>query len=192
MTTDDNSLETLVTKIIQPYGYWRLMSCESANELAATLIAYAPHSYPIAARLPDLCRPENVALITIVLPWVAGYMATQDVPPYLDKYEVAERVTTLLRYLGEHPKYASYTSSINSIPDDLVGKLILEYLGLRDPDQRTQYIESHWPEIYSSAIDYMLASMAYAAHRDGEYRIRDADMQFRQELATARDSREYL
>jgi hypothetical protein len=191
MTQQEHSVDNLVLEVLRPYTYSDLIGCETANELAAILISFAPDSYRITDRLPLLSREENIALVTIVVPWVAGYLATHDVPPYLGKDEVAERGTTILKLLVEHPNYQPYASLIDSLPEDQLSKVILEYLGLQDPEQRLQYLRAHVSEVLNPGVDYRLAGMAYAAHRDGEYRLRDANMEFRRDIAKIRYDPEF-
>jgi hypothetical protein len=182
----------MVFNVLQQFTDDELLSCEAADEIALILVLFAPDSYEMAARLPGYCRPQDVAMISVALIDVTGYIYHQHVQDLgIDQRELVNRSSAIGRLMNQNPKYSGYVNDLTSLSTDRIMELCLGYLRLPSSIQRIGYLAENSPQIFSSGVDYYLATTAYAAHHDEEYDIEADFMRFRKALVIAKESGQF-
>ena len=185
-----NPFEKNVRNILQSIPESELLSCRSAFDLALNLLLGCRYSYDVVAEIPDLCRPQDVNMILVILPDAALLLADQG-SDSMKAEESGNIIAAIHRILKRHPKYADFISDSASLSSERIEELILGYMNLTSNTERYFHIGTNAPQIFSSGVDVRLAMAAEAAYLDEEYGIEHNYMQFRKALVLAKETGEF-
>ena len=181
-------IESQVLDILRSYPNSELLSCKLADDIATTLLAATPDSYEVAAKIPDYCRPQDVAMINVALEDLVGYFYHHPDRIPLDRSELTNRHISLMKVFRRHPKYAEYAADLGSFTGEEAAELTMGYLMLPTSHHRLQYVADNSTRLFSSNMDYYLAAVAHAAHLDKDEEVEDEHMRFRRVLMCLKES----